>query len=301
MGKWTLHQFTDAAQRVLDRYKAEYSWWSWGNQDLSTTIYKAWKLYDAAAKNQLGTLLLGDAKIRTNADLVMNFGLTSGSGIGADELKQIQTLTEKRQSLAGARAGPVVGVLGPGSILNDQQWTPLMNDSFILGGVHMNDDFHWAEEEFDRYTMLGAQEFLQRREVFNKGTAAPVGLRRDEKYYQDKWKHYILGRSNFWTGGLARVFARELIGLKTFGYKAVFSAQEVLFTPDMRGVLPNFENYLNGLRAVKFPVNDRTSINSAISELLFGKSDELSNLSDGKPQQQIPGQHLLKKTGRPLS
>jgi len=132
-GMWTLHQFTDAALRVLDRHKAENSWSRWGSQDQAITIRNAWKLYEASARNYLGTLLLGDAKIRTNDSLLTDFGLTSGSGVGADELKQIQTVMEKRQKLAGPRAGPVIGGLGPGSILNDQQWTPLMNDAFILG------------------------------------------------------------------------------------------------------------------------------------------------------------------------
>jgi len=58
------------AQRVLGRYKAEYSWFDWGNEDQKTTIRNAWKLYAAAANNQLGTLVLGDAKIRTNDELL---------------------------------------------------------------------------------------------------------------------------------------------------------------------------------------------------------------------------------------
>jgi hypothetical protein len=296
---WTLDQFADSAQRVLDRYETEYSWWKWG--DRATTIHHAWKLYRAAARNELGTLLLGDAKIRTNPGLLMNFGVTSGSGIGGDELTQIQNLMQKRRALAGPRSGAVVQALGPGSILNDQNWTPLVNDAFILGGVHTYAPFHWAEEGFDRYAMLGAQEFIQRREVFTKGTASPVALRRDEKYYQDKWKHYILGHSNFWMDGMARIFTRELIGLKTFGYTAVFTAQEVMFRPGGGGRPATFENYLNGLQAVNFAANDRTLVNDAISELLFGKPGELSNLATGKPQHERPGQHMLKKTGRSLT
>ena len=94
---------------------------------------------------------------------------------------------------------------------------------------------------------------------------------------------------------MVRVFARELLGLKTFGYTAVFTAQEVMFTPGTGGIAPTFESYLNGLRAVSFAENNRTSINSAISEFLFGNSDALSNLSDGK-KQPLFGQPL-RKTG----
>ena len=169
----------------------------------------------------------------------------------------------ERQQIAGPRAGPVVQVQGPGSILNDQRWTPLVNDSFILGGVHTKQDFHWAEEEFDRFSTENAQKFLKLS-------------------CQEKWKRYILEHSNFWAGGYARVFARELIGLKTFGYTAVFETVELGFTPGICKVPMTFESYLNALKAVQFRRNDRSSINSALSELLFGKSDELSNLSDGK-------------------
>jgi hypothetical protein len=297
MAVWVLDRFVDAAARTLDLYEKEYAWFKW--PDRKTSVQHAWKLYRAAATNQLGMILLGDAKIRTNAALLMNFGLTSGSGVAAgDELKQIERLMAGRQQLVGRHSGAAVQVLGPGSILNDQNWSPLMNDALILGGVHTAQDFHWAEEGFDRFAMVGAQEFIQRREVFNQGTAAPVALRRDQKYYQDKWKHYLLGQSNFWSGGFARIFARELIGLKTFGYRAVCTEQEVLFTPG-GAAAATFDTYLHGLRAVNFGNNDRVSINRAIGEFLFGDPAALTNLGDGTAQQQVAGPHLLKKSAKP--
>lgn len=70
--------------------------------------------------------------------LVMNFGLSSGSGLSdQDELRGVGELLAKRNQLEGPRSGPTIDVLGPGSILKDQNWTPLLNDTYILAGVQI--------------------------------------------------------------------------------------------------------------------------------------------------------------------
>jgi hypothetical protein len=278
--QWNVGEFFRNVELVWDRYKSENSWFvSWGNP--GDAIFNAWKLYRAANQNALGTLLLGDAKIRTSGNLLMNFGLSSGSGVSDEnELEVIRELQQKREKLVGPRSGAAVNIVGPGSILNDRNWTPLLNDAFILGGVHARQDFHWAEEGFDLDTGLAHQEFLQRLQKF--GVAAPQytpALTRDAAYNQEKWKLYIVKHSNFWSAdGTVRVFAREVIGLKTFGYSPVFTKQNVGFTCYAPRGYATFSAYLNGLVAVNFSRNDSATINAALGEFLFKDSNALTTL-----------------------
>ena len=141
---WTEDQFNKAVQPVLKLYTQDNSWFTWRTEDLDVHVKDAWNLYYAANTNALGLLLLGDAKIRTNSPLMMNFGLASGNSLKADAEKAgIDTVQAQRDQLG---AGLTTSVLGTGSILNDQLWSPLMNDAFILAGVHGEQEFHWAEE-----------------------------------------------------------------------------------------------------------------------------------------------------------
>ena len=277
MPVWNEDQFRDAAFRVIQRYRGEYSWHTWG--DNAATVSTAWRLYSAAAHNRLKLLLLGDGKIRGDELLLMNFGATSGSpAVGRVDRADLDKLDAKRQALAspGRQAVPV---LGRGSILNDQNWSPLMNDAFILGGVHSRREFHWAEEgkvNFDSFVTQRQASFAATRSKF--GAAVPTTPRRDESYYKMQWKQYLLQGGQFWNeAGYTRVFARELIGLKTFGYEAVFTAVEVGFTPGV-GSFPTFENYLNGLAEVNFQRNDRAAVNRALGQFLFGNSSALADL-----------------------
>ena len=85
-----------------------------------------------------------------------------------EELKLVEEL-EKRRS--AGRSAPALRdapkVLGSGSILNDRNWTPLLNDSFILGGVHGNREFHFAEDDAGKYF-----DFLALRDKFDPKQAA---------------------------------------------------------------------------------------------------------------------------------
>ena len=136
--------------------------------------------------------------------------------------------------------------------------------------MHRNQDFHWAEAGFQQSAFLGEREFLERRDKF--GAAAPqyqAALRRDEAYYKSKWRHYLIGGANFWSGGFVRVFARELIGLKTFGYSPVFTGQTLSFAGAGRGATATFGEYLSALSGVNFGRQDSAAINAAIGEFLF--------------------------------
>ncbi len=280
---WTLGDFVVQVLRCKSRYEAENDWFKWWG-DPSTYIFCAWKMYRCASQSAMQFLLLGDTKIRKDPALVMNFGLASAHGVQeAEELKLIDDLTKKREGIA-PRGDRAVPVLGPGAILSDRNWTPLLNDSFILGGIHRGWDFHLVEEGFSQFNILGEQEFLQRRAVF--GPAAPqyaVALARGPEYYQQKWKHYLQGHAEvLWNekAGCPRVFARELMGLKNFGYAARFASSELGFCCQNHGAAgaANFEQYLDILRATGFQQNDRKGILSSVAEFLFGERNALAQL-----------------------
>ena len=267
--RWTEDHFKEAAQPVLQRYMQDNGWFAWRGNALDVHVRDAWNLYYAANTNALGMLLLGDAKIRTNSPLMMNFGLTSGNSLKGDAEKAgIDEIQAQRNQLVKPSTGLATSVLGTGSILNDQLWSPLMNDAFILAGAHDGQDFHWAEEEFDQFEVRGA------------GTAGRSGVR-DAQYYRELWKQYLIGRGNFWGGGFVRVFARELIGLNAFGYKPVFSKIGVAFEWSDPSGMPDFVKYLDALEAAGFSKNDSAAINAALGRFLFNDPAALAGLTSG--------------------
>jgi hypothetical protein len=266
--RWTRDQFSRAAVPVLQRYMKDNGWFSWRRDTPGVHIDDAWKLYVAANGNELGMLLLGDAKIRTNSPLMMNFGLASGNSLVAPaETAEIAKVQAQRDGLGRANAGPARTVLGAGSILNDQLWSPLMNDAFILAGAHDAQEFHWAEDEFDQF------------EVMNSAASGGSGLGRDEAWYRERWKQYLQNRDNFWRGGFVRVFARELIGLSVFGYEAVFTRAGIGFERSDLSGAPDFLQYLDALDAAGFTKGDSAAINAALGRFLFNDPKALAGLS----------------------
>jgi hypothetical protein len=265
--QWTEHQFMAQTEGLEKRYKDENKWFY---QDRDTPwdaeCQHAWILYKRANDNTLGTLLLGDAKIRSTVDLLQNFGLTSGGGLS--EKKDLATAKAAQDWRKGVTPSgqSAVDVVGPGSILNDQRWTPFLNDAFILGGVHGGQDFHWAEVEFQSSSQLDAARAM-----------------RDRPYLWETWRKYLLKGRNFWAGGFVRVFARELAGLKTFNYMPIFSTIEIMFKPSASDG-PTFKDYLDALSKIGFQdgAASATAINAMLGEFLFGDDDALKGLSLGK-------------------
>jgi hypothetical protein len=135
---WNHLEFTQELEKCGDRYEADNAWFrkDWGEQ--RQYAMNAWKLYGRASTNALGMLLLGSAKIRMDPELVSNFGVTAAGGVGEGEESKIVDALEaertSRRASPGMRDAP--SVLGSGSILNDKNWSPLLNDCYILGGVH---------------------------------------------------------------------------------------------------------------------------------------------------------------------
>ena len=122
---WNSLRFVDELDRCGNRYEIENQWYSkaaWG--DRNRYVLNAWRLYRCANRSALGMLILGTAKIRKDASLVGNFGFTSAGGLSDPEEQQlVQKLERSRTAVSNAPT-----VLGQGSVLNDQNWTPLLNE-----------------------------------------------------------------------------------------------------------------------------------------------------------------------------
>ncbi len=278
---WTLGDFVGQVLRCGRRYETEHTWWHW--EDPSSYIFCAWRMYRCASEGALGFLLLGDTKIRKDPVLVMNFGLASAHGVqDAEERKLVGRLVTERLALVGARSGPAVSVVGPGAILSDATWTPLLNDSFVLGGIHRGWDFHLAEQGFDQFNMLGDREFLSRRAVF--GPAAPqyaTALARGQEYYKRRWRDYLVAHGDLlWRDGKPRVFARELLGLEHFGYAPRFTSAELGFTCQDSAAAgsADFERYLAVLGRVGFQERNRATVLASIAGFLFADARALDSI-----------------------
>ncbi|MFD1216058.1 hypothetical protein ACFQ2X_05560 [Microbulbifer celer] len=91
------------------------------------------------------------------------------------------------------------------------------------------------------------------------------------------WKQFLNSQQTmFFTGRTPRVFTRELLGLKFFGYKPEFSWNQLSFGPDSRATIrPDFQTYLRKLREVRFEAGDRARVTQEISTFLFGEQNAL--------------------------
>lgn len=278
---WSSLQFLNHLEPLYEQYKTDNRWVSWWTNP-QTDILNSWRLYRAAYQSSVGFLLLGDTKIRKDPALVMNFGLSSAGGVqDPPEVRLVEELQRKRGLVPADRNAP--RVVGVGSILSDKNWTPMLNDSFVLGGIHRGQQFHLAEDEAHRFMnrptsgpqTIGREALEQRRAVFGAAVRFQPGA---EAVYR-AWKEFFRANpTQFWGPWGPRVFAREVLGLRAFGYHPVFKEQALIFTTASPGTSSQatFSEYLNTLRSVNFQVPDRAAILTAIRQYLF--FDETGNL-----------------------
>ncbi len=245
-------------------------------------ILAAWKLYKNARISPM--ILLGDTKIRSDPHLLFNFGLVSNSDSPQEvkDKQMVEGMMAKRRGVAASantgRVGPVVKVMGSGSILSAQRWSPMLNDALMLGAITSRQDFHFALNDDEQAVWAreieplmprgdvrstGAADFASRRAAF--GAAVTTKSRE-----QQLWLTFIKRVPRIlWENGNPRVFVRELLGLKFFGYKPVFTRHELGFIHVGNATDANFQNYLTGLRAVGLHSRDRSAIMASLGEFLF--------------------------------
>ena len=291
-------QFFDQLTQVAVQYDEDNQWFGfqrggpvWSQGTWIDFVLAAWELYQNARATQLQMTLLGDTKIRSDPGLLLNFGLvanTTRPQEDKDRLLVSKLMNERRWIARGSSFNTAVEMMGPGSILSARRWSPMLNDSLMLAGISLHQDFHFALNEDERAVwhslttidrsapgpLYVKPEFAKRIEQFGSVFRPEVkGLDPKETWLQ----FFRLVPRVFWEKGSPRVFVREVLGLKFFGYKPVFTLQELGFTYSGGGQMPTFQNYLTGLRAVGFGQRERLSIMSSLSEFLF---DDVNALQD---------------------
>jgi hypothetical protein len=174
---------------IWDKVKSyKPHWYQMAKQEIE--IEDAWEMYNNARNSKLSELLLGDLKLRSQVEVLKNFGTTSGT-VSTMERKTLFDDAKRpifpvavneavREQLGSTyRKNDGIAHMRLGSVLNDGYWWPFKNDAWVLGGIHGLKRFHLAM------------------------ASAPDDL--------------------IWDGSAKRprVLGRELLGLAAFGYSLI--------------------------------------------------------------------------------
>ncbi len=254
---------------VFQKYKNDNTWYTWG--DNFGHLRDAYYLYKSAQSPSTGMLLLGETKIRSCPNLVFNFGL---AGKGPDDPKEKQLIDEIQKKRADLWESPRPLTASPpvvtgGAILSDSRWSKIMNDCYIVAGLHNGLEFHLAED-----SVATASDKKSKFEAKPAGPVVrppnPLDLPLSE--VQLRWKNFFnfIAPDMFWRaqGNCPRVFARELVGLMTFGYAPYFFTTQLSFkkAAAVTGVSPQNADLRTYLRAL-----DDSGYNSGAPDILIKK------------------------------
>jgi hypothetical protein len=260
-----------AAELIYRRDNAWVGKWSESWNDpvvMRRFIEAAYKLYSATATNALQLTLLGGTEIRLDRSLVRSFGVTAANGIQDQQAEfwVAEAMRGRHHKARLGRTGPAASVTGSGSILSKMMWTPILNDSLIIGAITGGQDYVLAftpDEQRDWEKMHGSK--VTKTQVLATRFGETTGLRR-------AWKEFFNAHPKMFCDDFGpRVFTRELLGLCWFGYKPDFSWHQLGFAPGSgRRAQPKFSIYLERLNAIGFqhPCNKR-AIARELSTFLF--------------------------------
>lgn len=263
---------------------------------------RCWLLYLASRDNTLGMLLLGEVSMRSKLTLVQNFGLTSAHGHEDDEPwlspwlgSDLKDPVGAKKNLTGINPNTLdanknrhlTKLQGSGSILSDRLWTPLMNDAWLLGGVHKRQGFHLVTEGLGQEKLNEAFSVITKKVLFEAtrtkfGNAATAYQSDHSTAIRKIWNQWFLDNPKcLYESWGPRVLVRELIGLMTFGYQPVFSRQELVFECNdaSKAEGATIWAYSEALNALSFHQGNDPSAKSkvlkAFSTWFFGKDNAL--------------------------
>jgi hypothetical protein len=94
----------------------------------------------------------------------------------------------------------------------------------------------------------------------------------------EKWQSYFRAHPGIiWdtTRQVPRILARELIGLKAFGYRPQFFPEQLSFAATQSNGA-TFKTYLDALVAAGITSGDRTLVLETLSRFLFGNAQALT-------------------------
>ncbi|WP_182866073.1 hypothetical protein [Stieleria mannarensis] len=276
-----IRQFTDGLKRDYRRHNAWYARFveDWTQEDILTKLINAaYKLYTATATNALQLTLLGGTEIRTESPLVRAFGVTAANGIQDEATRKIVRAEFLRRDFEAKsnylknphctnRPQKPRRVTKIGSILSEKCWSPILNDTLIIGATTAGQHFKLAltEEERDDW---------ERTHGMKVNRVAVLRSNFDKNECKDAWKEFFRANVHMFFDDEKRnprVFARELIGLCAFGYQPEFTWHQLGFSRSKAGksITPTFRKYLDALVDVNFQRNDRQVILEKLGEFLF--------------------------------
>ena len=277
-------QFQREVFELKDEYRRDNAWVQNSSQwdhNLIMKIYinSAYNLYEAASRNVLQMVILGDTKIRSMPELLKNFGLLSAAGVqDRRDAVLVNDLEAHRTQVAMGTDEGLAGrtkLLGAGSILSDKMWTPILNDALMLGAIEGRQGFYFGLNS-DEQAVWDSSGFGSNVADKISRFGKPVKSSRNRE--QANWLSFLRRNPEIlWRGGNPRVFARELLALKFFGYAPEFTKIQLAFAPAMRSRKgpPTFRLYTQSLREVGFFANDKVKVLSAVSEFLFNDKEAL--------------------------
>jgi hypothetical protein len=160
----------------------------------------------------------------------------------------------------------------------------MLNDAFILGGLHTNLTFVVALNN-DEQKAWGEQKVSAMQTLIKRfgSMSEPAKARLARESWANFMREYQEGQM-LWDRKLKipRVFLRELLGLKAFGYTPQFSENQLSFvcTDAAKADEANFYPYVDMLFNVGFhDASKKASILTAISGWLFEDGSALSKLA----------------------
>ncbi|MEJ8824822.1 hypothetical protein WKW80_22760 [Variovorax humicola] len=273
-----------------------------GLHQAEVSAQRCWALYTASRDNALGFLLLGEVSMRSKIALVQNFGLNSAFGHEDDEPwlspwlgSEIKNPLEAQAHLSNIdpatldarKHAHLGGLQGPGSILSDRLWTPLMNDAWLLGGVHKEQSFHLVTEGLGEQKLVAAMDALRDQALLEQTRADPGASPTSNNatlqvLVQEVWRQWFVDNPQYlYESWGPRVLTRELLGLMSFGYQPMFTRQELGFrcTDARRAADATISAYSDALdRLGLHKGNDpaaRSAVLQALSAWLFARDDVL--------------------------
>lgn len=262
---------------LKEQYRQDNKWvgnWteSWNDEDVMTKfIGFAWNLYAGTATNALKLTVLGGTEIRLDDQYIRNFGVTAANGIQDTDTERYVAAEIARRTNHPLNSNPNKPALthspvtGVGSILSEKGWTPILNDSLILGAISGGQDFALGltpAEQVDWNAMHGGKVTK----------TAVLAATYDQGNLLKAWKSFLNSQKRmfFFPWGGPRVFTREILGLYFFGYQPVFSWHQLGFRPGPGGRgNADFKTYLAKLREQGFHTGDQAKIMATISRFLF--------------------------------
>ncbi|TQV77202.1 hypothetical protein FLL45_04445 [Aliikangiella marina] len=272
-------------------YKNDNSWVYWLDWDNDVAYRKhidcAYKLYTVVSSNRLKLTVLGGTEIRKNKELISAFGITAATGVqdGITSLYGASAAMDRYQQVnrpndEAANPDTTYTPVDGGSILSEREWTPIMNDSLIIGAA--------AAKQYLALSLTPLEQLKWDRMNAHKITKYKVAasqFKGGEEPVKEAWREFFNENHSMFFGanGIPRVFTRELLGLISFGYKAEISYHQIGFRPPEVSKEPNFGTYVSTLRDVYFEANTLTSrklITVKLSKFFFGSPDKLAKVEN---------------------